>query len=144
MRFRHVCLAQLRSDGRRARDIEIAQRDRTHAVGIERPQRLLRVEFRLPVGIDRFGRRGLGDRLLAADLTVDRGRARKHRLVHTASVQRLEKPNRLVAVIFKVFRGVVDGLADFDEGREMHRRDRPVLFTDAAHEVRVADIALLE
>ena len=119
MRLGLVVLAELAA---RARDVEVAQRDRAEPVraalvGDHAVDR----ELRVAVGVDRVGRQRLGHRHLVG-LAVDRAGGGEHEPLDARLAHRVEQVERRDEVAAVVALGMLDRLGDECERGEVQDR----------------------
>src|SRR4051794_12101301 len=108
------------------RDVEVAQRDRAEPV---RPalvgDHAVDRELRVPVGVDRVGGQRLGHGHLGG-LAVDRAGRGEHEPPDARLAHRVEEVQRRDEVAAVVALGVLDGLRDERERREVQHRVPPL------------------
>src|SRR4051794_6230909 len=108
------------------RDVEVAQRDRAEPV---RPalvgDHAIDRELRVPVGVDRVGGQRLGHGHLGG-LAVDRAGRGEHEPPDARLAHRVEEVERRDEVAAVVALGVLDGLRDERERREVQHRVPPL------------------
>src|SRR5215467_6147805 len=137
VRFRMVILALIVG---RASHVEIAQRGVAQTVNAMEPfQHLLYQQFGFAVGVGRLERsRFLNGRFFRG--AVKRGRRGKDKAGNFVGEHCLQQSQRVGGVVAEVFLRQPHGLAGFDEGREVHHRQRVHSGKRAVERGAVADI----